>query len=516
MAGNDFQITQEAVHALSVGLPPASIEFRPVSLGVPPTRQQPSSASSTGPRRWLAPQAVGWIFAISDFVFICLLSLFLFGTSSNDIHALYEYVPTSIGTAGIFVAIFDRVGGYQRKQLRRLIWQAKNTVAAWFLTMALVYFLALPNPITLSPTNNNLLIFWLFGAPSFLLGCKYLYQMFFHYLTRVGYFTRNVVIIGAGNDAERLIQKIRSGGAEESNIRGLFDDRKDRIPNAIEGVPVRGTTDDVVGFVRRETIDEVLIALPFTAGERLESLERKLQALAIDVRLSIESLPGNFRARTVEYLGNARVLDLVERPLKGWPGALKVVQDKLLSVIVLICAGPLMLLIAALIKLDSRGPVLFVQERFGLNNVMIRVLKFRTMHLSCSDPSGQRRTVKNDPRVTRIGRILRKLSLDELPQLINVIRGDMSLVGPRPHAVAMMAGNQFYHEAVEEYPRRHRVKPGITGWAQVNGSRGEVDTLAKARTRVHLDLHYIDHWSLWLDVKILFKTAVFVISKSAY
>lgn len=231
---------------------------------------------------------------------------------------------------------------------------------------------------------------------------------------------------------------------------------------------------------------------------------------------SIEPLPGTFLARTVDYLGDAQVLHLVEQPLKGWPGVLKTFQDKLLSLILLICIAPLMLVIAVLIKLESQGPVFFIQERFGLNNSRIRVLKFRTMYSSCGDPSGQKRTVKNDPRVTRAGRILRRFSLDELPQLINVLRGDMSLVGPRPHAVAMMAGDQFYHEAVEEYPHRHRVKPGITGWAQVNGSRGEIDGLAKARERVRLDLHYIDHWSLWLDIKILFKTVLLLVCKSAY
>ena len=161
---------------------------------------------------------------------------------------------------------------------------------------------------------------------------------------------------------------------------------------------------------------------------------------------------------------------------------------------------------AILIKLDSPGPVLFVQKRFGFNNEVIGVLKFRTMHIDRADPSGAQRTVRNDPRVTRLGRILRWLSFDELPQLINVIRGDMSLVGPRPHAVAMKAGDRLYGEAVERYLHRHRVKPGITGWAQVSGLRGEVDTLEKAHARVAHDLYYIEHWSPWLDLKILLKT----------
>ena len=181
-------------------------------------------------------------------------------------------------------------------------------------------------------------------------------------------------------------------------------------------------------------------------------------------------------------------------------------EDKLLGSLLLIFVGPLMALTAILIKLDSPGPVLFVQKRFGFNNEVIGVLKFRTMHIDRADPSGAQRTVRNDPRVTRLGRILRWLSFDELPQLINVIRGDMSLVGPLPHAVAIKAGDRLYGEAVERYLHRHRVKPGITAWAQVSGLRGEVDTLEKAHARVAQDLYYIEHWSRWLDLKILLKT----------
>ena len=182
-----------------------------------------------------------------------------------------------------------------------------------------------------------------------------------------------------------------------------------------------------------------------------------------------------------------------------------------------VCVRPRLAIIALLIKFESRGPVLFVQERFGFNNAVIRVYKFRTMYADCGDISGAKRTVHNDPRVTRMGRILRWLSLDELPQLLNVLRGEMSLVGPRPHAIAMKAGDRLYHEAVDDYAHRHRVKPGITGWAQVNGCRGEIDTIEKARARVAFDLFYIEHWSLWLDLKTLILTMpVLLARQNAY
>ena len=199
-------------------------------------------------------------------------------------------------------------------------------------------------------------------------------------------------------------------------------------------------------------------------------------------------------------------LEIANRPLTHRGSVAKWIQDKMLAGILLIWLAPVFAVVALAIKLDSRGPVLFTQKRFGLNNDVIQVLKFRTMHVDRGDQSGALPTVRNDPRVTHVGRILRWLSLDELPQLINVLRGDMSLVGPRPHAIAMKAGDRLYCDAVEEYLHRHRVKPGITGWAQVNGLRGEVDTLDKAHARVAHDLYYVEHWSPWLDLKILLQT----------
>jgi len=210
-------------------------------------------------------------------------------------------------------------------------------------------------------------------------------------------------------------------------------------------------------------------------------------------------------------LGYAR-----SRSNEAWRRIIKFVEDKILGAMLLLAVGPLFIAIAVLIKIDSRGSVFFVQRRFGYKSSVINVIKFRSMHVDRGDPSGAQRTVPNDPRVTRVGRLLRLFSLDELPQLLNVIRGDMSLIGPRPHAVAMKAGDRLYGEAVEHYDLRHAVKPGITGWAQVNGLRGEVESLDKARARVAYDLHYIEHWSAWLDFKILLKTAALLFYERAY
>jgi len=170
--------------------------------------------------------------------------------------------------------------------------------------------------------------------------------------------------------------------------------------------------------------------------------------------------------------------------------------------------SPLMMAIALLIRFDSPGPALFRQKRYGFNNHLIEVLKFRTMYQEKSDANGERLTQRDDPRITRVGAFLRRTSLDELPQFLNVLRGDMSIVGPRPHALSAKAGTLLYQEAVKYYDARHRMKPGITGWAQVNGWRGETDTLEQIRKRVEHDLYYIEHWSIALDLRIIARTIV--------
>jgi len=200
------------------------------------------------------------------------------------------------------------------------------------------------------------------------------------------------------------------------------------------------------------------------------------------------------------------MLTLFDRPISGWSSVFKRIEDQVIALAAIAFMAPLMLVVAAAIKLDSRGPIFFKQRRFGFNDRLIEVWKFRTMRVECTDADAAEQTTRRDPRVTRIGRFLRKSSLDELPQLFNVLRGDMSIVGPRPHAVATRAEGRLFQDVVDRYAARHRVRPGITGWAQVNGWRGETDTIDKIRTRVEYDLYYIDNWSVWFDLYIILKT----------
>jgi Undecaprenyl-phosphate glucose phosphotransferase len=422
-----------------------------------------------------------------------------------------RHVLTSLFAATVFVGLMGQFGGYQLKQLPRLHCQLRHVLLTWGLTVAVLLLVAFFSK-TSEIYSRGWMLSWIITVPVLLLIGRSVLHAAAAAGAGGGSFTRNVAIIGAGDQGQRLIAKLRAVQDKTVTIHGVFDDRKSRVSNAVSGVALRGTTDDLLEFARLTPVDEILIALPLEAECRIRSLCEKMKALAVDVRLSLEPLTETFRVRHMGYVGDVPVLEVVNRPLKNWCGLVKVLEDKLLGVFFIVLLSPLMLLIAILIKIDSRGPIFFLQKRFGFNNEVIRVFKFRTMHPGRSDPSGAQRTIRDDPRVTRVGRVLRRLSFDELPQLINVVRGEMSLVGPRPHAIAMRTGDRLYCEAVEQYLHRHRVKPGLTGWAQVNGLRGEVDTLEKAHARVAHDLYYIEHWSAALDLKILVMTARTLVS----
>jgi len=259
-------------------------------------------------------------------------------------------------------------------------------------------------------------------------------------------------------------------------------------------------------LARQGEIDQVLISGAKFSRQRLEQIVERLSEVCVDVSLipskAIELAP-NYR---VNLLGSVPVLTLWQRPFRDISQIVKRAEDIVLSALAIIVLSPVLLVTVLLIRLTSPGPAFFVQPRIGFNNETIRVFKFRTMYTNMADVGARRTTTRDDPRVTPVGRFLRRFSIDELPQLLNVLQGSMSLVGPRPHGTEMMVGDRFYHEAVRGYAGRHRVKPGITGYAQVMGLRGEVRTIERAKRRVELDKHYVDNWSFWLDMWILFAT----------
>lgn len=427
-----------------------------------------------------------------------------------------HYFLTAVFAGTIFVAGFERHGGYQLRQLLKLDWQLTHIPMMWGIALSALLLAAFIGKLS-EVYSRGWALAWFTGAPALLLIGRVVLHFAMRRWVEDGHLTRNIVVIGAGKEGQQLLAKLRESEDKSIAVRGIFDDCEPGLARSAPSGNVMGTIDDLIRAARRVPVDEVIIALPLDAEEQLKVLLWKLKGIATDLHLSIEPIAERLRVRGMSYVASVPVLEIAERPLKDWRAVAKWIEDKVLGALLFLFLGPLMAITALLIKVDSRGPVFFAQERYGFNNDVIRVLKFRTMYADRGDQSGAERTVQNDPRVTRVGRILRSLSIDELPQLINVLRGDMSLVGPRPHAIAMKAGDHLYCEAVEEYLHRHRVKPGITGWAQVNGLRGEIDTIEKARARVAHDLHYIEHWSPWLDLKILLKTAgVLTCRASAY
>jgi Undecaprenyl-phosphate glucose phosphotransferase len=463
-------------------------------------------------RAVLTPEMLVGIVMMVDILLVVGASAVAFALylGVTELHAaeLERYFLTSLLGAAMFVAGFQYIEGYTLRRLSMLRWQLTRSGTTWAITTAALLLIAFVGKVS-ETYSRGWAIVWILAT----LTCFFVQRGIVRYAidrwTRGGYLARYVVIVGASEHGERLIAKLQTLQDKSIAICGVFDDRRSRAPHSVCGYEVLGNTDDLVRIARQFPIEEVIIALPLNAHWRLKEIVDKLKALPADLRVSVEGIA----VKGLSHIGGVPFLAIADRPLKHWSAVAKWVEDKVLSSILLLLLTPLMLIIALLIKLDSRGPVLFVQERFGFNNNVIRVLKFRSMYVDRGDLSGAQRTVKNDPRTTRVGRILRSLSLDELPQLINVLRGEMSLIGPRAHAVTMKAGDQLYPDAIAEYVQRHRVRPGITGWAQVNGYRGEVDTLEKARGRVEHDLFYIENWSIWFDLKIAALTLLTVLSR---
>jgi len=334
---------------------------------------------------------------------------------------------------------------------------------------------------------------------------------------RDGHFVGRSVILGATENGSRLAQHMQQNVDIASGLLGFIDDRSpDRIASNLRPQLI-GNFALLEQLIRNNEVDQVLMALPAAAEGRNHHYVELLRKMPVQVFLVPEMQAFNFALPRVADISDVPMLVVSEPPLKGWAPAYKRAEDVVLASLALLLLSPLMLLVAVAIKLDSRGPVLFRQRRYGYNHQLIEVYKFRSMFHDLRDMDAQTQTRAGDPRVTRIGRFIRKSSIDELPQLFNVLAGSMSMVGPRPHATATKAADILFEEAVANYVARHKVKPGITGLAQVHGYRGETDTVEKLQKRVEYDLAYIENWSLGLDAFILLRTLPAVLSmKAAY
>lgn len=319
-----------------------------------------------------------------------------------------------------------------------------------------------------------------------------------------GRLTPNVVVVGATDNAEHLIEAaLRTG---EINVLGIFDDRLDRAPDNIRGVPVLGDTSAMIDHHLMPYVDRVVIAVSSSAQGRVRQLVEKLDVLPNPISLFVDVGRATDGEVAVARIADAALAELSGTKINARRAFTKRAQDVLVGALGLVVAAPVMAIVAVAVKLDSPGPIFFRQRRHGFNNEEILVWKFRSMRHEMADARAARQISANDDRVTRVGKFIRATSLDELPQLFNVMRGEMSIVGPRPHAVGMKTGDIESAKLVAQYAHRHRMKPGVTGWAAINGSRGPVDTPELVRERVALDVDYIERQSFWLDFYIIVMT----------
>jgi Undecaprenyl-phosphate glucose phosphotransferase len=443
-----------------------------------------------------------------EFALIHLIGLAVYFSYVIPTYGFDWYYLIAIGViATLSVFVFQAADIYHVPAFRSPVGQCVRLIPAWtiafLIAMAIGFFAKFEGMF-----SRVWLASYYGGGLLVLVGFRLALSGVVRHWTAEGRLDRRAVVVGGGEAGESLIKALAAQRDSDVHVIGVFDDRsEDRSPPICAGLQKLGSVDHLVEFARRTRVDLVLFSLPISAESRILQMLRKLWVLPVDIRLSAHSNKLRFRPRAYSYIGNLPVLDVFDKPITDWDVVMKWLFDKGVGGLLLAAAAPLMALTALAIKLDSRGPMFFKQKRYGFNNELIEVYKFRSMYVEQCDTTAAKLVTKADPRVTRVGRFIRKTSLDELPQLINVVlKGDLSLVGPRPHAVHAKAADRLYDEAVDGYFARHRVKPGITGWAQVNGWRGETDTHEKIQRRVEHDLYYIENWSVVFDFYILAKT----------
>jgi Undecaprenyl-phosphate glucose phosphotransferase len=424
------------------------------------------------------------------------------------------YIPVILATVLVANVLFNVARTHRIPAYRSFVSQTVRVLAAWSIVMLILAVGAFLFKAS-DQVSRLWVVSWYGGGVVSLLAFRLSLRALVQRWTDEGKLKRRTVIVGGGKDAEALIESIRKGAENDINLFGLFDDRvDDRSPDTVAGCPKLGKVTDLIEFARQTRVDLVIVSMPLSAETRVLQMLKQLWVLPVDIRLSAHMSKLRFTSRAYSYVGDVPVFDMADRPITDWNLVFKWVFDKVVALTALVLLFPVMVATAIAIKLESKGPVLFRQKRHGFNNELIEIYKFRSMYTDRLDATASKLVTKNDPRVTRVGRFIRKSSIDELPQLFNVLKGQLSIVGPRPHALQAKAANTLYYEAVDGYFARHRVKPGMTGWAQIHGWRGETDTIDKIMQRVNHDLYYIENWSILLDAYIVVMTPISLFSRS--
>ena len=463
-----------------------------------------SSGSSAGARRWSRRVAVDSVSFLDGLAVVAggFVPAIIYQNAGGIAVDWRLLIQAAICASIITQLVMRSWGQYDASKLHDFSPSLASILGALTIGLAATSGLGIP-PVLRGGHNFIWMLTW-FSASLALLAVNRLFsRIAFARLTADGYFDERVAVFGAGRIARRVHDDLVN---PETGIHfsGVFDDRAaDRIDP--DGLRLAGTLDDLIALARAQKIDKIIIALPQAASARIETIAKKLEELPVSVHI-VTHLASDFvnkaKPLKVSAIGTAGLMDVKKKALSDWEPIVKRAEDIIVGSLLLLLAAPLFPIIAAAIRLESSGPVLFRQRRRGFNQEVIEIYKFRTMRV-LEDGPGLKQATVGDDRVTKIGRILRRTSLDELPQLWNVLQGNMSLVGPRPHA---LAHDEQFSEMLEHYASRHQMKPGLTGLAQVRGLRGETSTPMSLGARVNADIAYIKNWSLGLDLRILAQT----------
>jgi Undecaprenyl-phosphate glucose phosphotransferase len=469
--------------------------------GVPPIQSLPTS-------QFISSRVIAAVARVAEGLMILLTGagIAAFYPGFGPLASPQLYIPMIFAVAMAFPVLMQVAGAYSIRSLLNPLPHISTSLVRW----TLIFAATTVSVFILKAADSYSRVWlglWFLAGSAGLPAVRIVFSTLVKHWNKNGQLNRHAVLVGGGAPARHLYAALSVSEETDVTVVGVFDDRgDDRTETSQTDIPKLGNITQLIEFVRNERVDLLLVTLPLMAEERLLHVLKRLWVLPVDIRLSAQNQKLRYRPRAYSYVGSVPFLDVFDKPLGDWDGIIKAIEDRLIATIALALLSPLMALIAIAVKLESKGPVFFRQKRFGFNNELIEVYKFRSMYHDLSDFSAEKLATKNDPRVTRVGKFIRRTSMDELPQLLNVLIGNLSLVGPRPHASRAKAAEQLYHDVVDGYFARHRVKPGITGWAQVNGWRGETDTAEKIERRVEHDLYYIENWSLALDLFILAKT----------
>ncbi|HHC7352391.1 undecaprenyl-phosphate glucose phosphotransferase [Vibrio campbellii] len=440
-----------------------------------------------------------FLYRLTDLAVIVSFMLFLI---LNDVNTSIEkdYVILSFVSSVTFFIIAESGKLYRSWRTSSFKDQVFIVCVSWLVTCAFLFMVLYFSHVH-TLFERYILATWLLVTPILLLAWRSVFRIALAYMRKLGYNTRTAIIIGQTPHGLTLANELESRTEHGVLFDGFYDERsQDRLPES--NYPIKGNVGLALERAKRGEVDYVYIAMPMHANERIALFLNQFSDTTANTYLIPDFFTYNLLHSRWDQIGQVQTLSVFDTPFAGISSWVKRLEDIVLSSIILLLISPVLLAISLGIKLTSKGPVIFKQYRYGLDGRKIEVWKFRSM-TTMEQGNDVKQATKNDPRITPFGGFLRRTSLDELPQFINVLQGTMSIVGPRPHAVSH---NEEYRQIVDRYMLRHKVKPGITGWAQINGYRGETDTLDKMEKRVEFDLDYIHHWSVWMDIKIIFLT----------